>query len=207
MFREVLYSLIGHGIVFGGLVFPSYFVMKPNTNMTVVAVNTVSTQDIRQLIEKSSPQGTPKPRIPQVQVNTDRPLPKENWRPKQTVKSPEPAKTNTAAETKAKSGTSPVQGIKTDQEFEYPDYLLNIRNKIEQNWRPPTMRAAISTRVFFRLSRDGTISRSFVEIKTGNMSFDMSAMNAVITSAPFDPLPDDYPGQDLGIHMDFIYEM
>ena len=93
-----------------------------------------------------------------------------------------------------------------DGEFEYPDYLLDIRNRIERNWKPPTLRTELKTRVFFRVEKDGSIKRTFIEIKTGNMIFDMSAMNAVIKSGPFPPLPGDFTRQDIGIHMDFIFQ-
>ncbi len=206
MYREFLYSIIGHGIVIGGLMFPSILDFKPKQMATVIPVRTVTTQDIRQLIEKEAPQGKPKPKLPQVAIKPDNPLPKKSWRQRQTVKSEKSTKTKTDSKASSKkTGSTPVQGMKVDQDFDYPEYLLTIRSLIEKNWRAPSIRTALQTRVFFRIQRNGDLTRTFVEIKTGNMNFDMSALNAVIQSKPFPPLPDDFKGEEIGIHMDFIY--
>jgi len=209
MYREILYSIIGHGLVFGGLVFPSLLDMRPRAPATVYTVRAVSPQAIKHLLEKSAPAGKPKPKLPQVKVRPDRPLPKKNWRPRQRIKKKETGAAGGSSVENAgkKARKGPVDGMKVDQEFDYPDYLIELRDRIERNWRPPTLRASLRTRVYFRIARNGRVLRSFVETKTGNMAFDMAAMNAVIKSAPFPPLPGDYPGEYIGIHMDFIYEM
>lgn len=209
MLREVIYSLIGHGLVFGGLIFPSYLDGKPTTLTTVYTVKTVSPKAIEQLLSKSAPEGKPKPKIPQqVKIQPEQPLPKDHWRPRQTAKQSDSTSEKDSSSDKngKQSNKSPVQGIKVDQEFDYPDYLIELSDTIKRNWRPPSLRVALKTRVFFRVSRDGKITRTYVEIKTGNMAFDQAAMNAVIRSTPFSPLPEDFPGKDIGIHMDFIYE-
>ncbi len=141
-------------------------------------------------------------------IKPDRPLPKKNWRPKQTAKRTSTQSNDNSADTNSgkKSGKSPVKGIDVDTEFNYPEYLTLLRDKIEKNWRPPTIRTSLKTRVYFKLARDGKILRTYVEIRTGNIAFDMASMNAVTKSAPFPPLPDDFPGKEIGIHMDFIFE-
>jgi len=172
-------------------------------------VRTVSPQAIKHLLERSAPAGKPKPRLPQVKVRPERPLPKKNWRPRQRIKKKDTGarRDSSTGNTGKKTGKAPIDGMKVDQEFDYPDYLIGLRDRIERNWRPPTLRTSLRTRVYFRIARNGKVLRSFVETKTGNMAFDMAAMNAVINSAPFPPLPEDYPGEYIGIHMDFIYEM
>jgi len=207
MLRHLIYSIIGHIVVLALFVFPAFPEAKPRKIHVVYSVQAVSPSDIEALLAKAAPQGEPKPRLPQVQVKKDRELPKENWRPRQTVKqsSRQPGK-STGTESRKKSDAAPVSGIQVDSEFDYPDYLLALRSKIERNWRPPTMQVPLKTRVYFKIARDGRILRTFIEQRTGTMAFDMSAMNAVTKSAPLDPLPSDFPGQDIGIHMDFIYE-
>ena len=200
--------MIGHALVFGGLAFPSFLEGKPLTVTTVYSVKTVSPKSIERLLNKSAPEGKPKPKIPQVNIKPDRPLPKKNWRPKQTAKRTSTQSKNSSSGTNAggKSGKSPVKGIDVDAEFNYPEYLIDLRDKIEKNWRPPTIRKSLKTRVYFKLAKDGKILRTYVEIRTGNIAFDMASMNAVTKSAPFPPLPDDFPGKEIGIHMDFIFE-
>jgi len=208
MYREYIYSTIGHAIVFCGLVFPSLLEGKSQTVTTVYSVKTVTPRSIEQLLNRSSPQGTPKPKIPQVTIKPDRPLPKKNWRPKQTVKSTADKSSNTSGSTTSgtQSTQSPVSGIAVDAEFDYPEYLIDMRNKIERSWKPPTVKTSLKTRVYFKLDKNGRILRTYIESRTGNMTFDMAAMNAVTKSAPFPPLPDEFPGENIGIHMDFIYE-
>ncbi len=208
MLRHLMYSIAGHALVLGLLVFPAFLQAKPRRIETVYTVQALSPSDIQNMVNKTAPAGKPKPKLPQqAQVKEDRVLPKENWRPRQTVKksSPESGE-STTTETKTTKSKTPVSGIQVDSEFDYPDYLLTLRAKIERNWRPPTLRVPLKTRVFFRIDRNGAILRTFVEDRTGSMPFDLSAMNAVTKSAPFDPLPSDYPGDEIGIHMDFIYQ-
>ncbi|MCD6307664.1 MAG: TonB C-terminal domain-containing protein [Candidatus Latescibacteria bacterium] len=207
MLRHLIYSIIGHIVVLALFVFPAFLEAKPRKNPVVYSVRAVSTADVETLLNKAAPQGEPKPKLPQVQVKKDRELPKKNWRPRQTVKkSSRQSGKSTDVKKNNKSGKTPVSGIQVDSEFDYPDYILSLRSKIERNWRPPTMQASLKTRVYFKIAGDGRILRTFIENRTGAMAFDMSAMNAVTKSAPFDPLPAGFPGQDIGIHMDFIYE-
>lgn len=209
MYREVIFSVIGHALVFGGFVLPSVIVGKSQPLTTIYSVKTITPEAIAQLLNKSAPQGTPKPKIPQVAVEPDKALPKNNWRPKQTVKqeSSQPQDSSFGTQSGKQTQKSPVMGIDVDSEFNYPEYLIDLRDKIEKNWRPPTINTSLKTRVYFKLARDGNIIRTFVETPTGNITFDMAAMNAVTKSIPFPPLPDEFTGNEIGIHFDFIYEL
>ena len=209
MWRELIYSTVGHTLVFSGLIFPSFFLGgKAQPPMEVIAVRAVSPQSIEQLLKRSAPPGKPKPRIPQVDIKPDRKLPRKTSRPKQAAKqkTAQSEERTTGSETGEKSNKSPVEGIKVDSVFEYPEYLIEMRDRIQNNWRPPTLNKSLVTRVYFNLGRDGKILRSFVEKRTGEIAFDMLAMNAVTKSAPFPPLPEEFPGKELGVHFDFIYE-
>lgn len=201
--------MIGHSIVFSGLVFPSFLVEKPQPRVTVYQVKTVSMQSIEQLLEKSAPRGEPKPKIPQVKVKPDKTLPQKSWREKQTVKRKSTAtnKHSTSTEKgKTSPQKSPVAGIEVDTEFDNPEYLMEMRNLIFNNWRYPMLKKSVKTRVYFKLGRDGKLLRAFVKERAGNMAFDTAAMNAVIKSDPFHPLPENFPGKELGVTFDFIYD-
>ena len=208
MWREIIYSMIGHALVFGGLFFPPFLKGEPQTHLRVYTIRTVTPQSIEQLLKKSALTGKPRPKIPQVMVEPDRKLPSKTRRPKQIAKltSTQSEKTSTGDKTGKQSKKSPVAGIKLDSEFDYPDYLIEMRDRIKNNWQPPTLKTALVTRVYFKLGRDGRIIRAFVEKPTENISFDMTAMNAITKSAPFTPLPEGFSGKELGVHFDFIYE-
>ena len=208
MWREILYSFIGHVLILSGLVIPSFLETIPQTRLSVYPVKYVTPESIDQLLKKSAPSGVPKPKIPQVTLKPDQNLPDKTSRPKQPVKgtSVTTESSSAATGTGEKSNKEQFSGMKLDSEFEYPGYLIEMRDRIERNWKPPTLRESLKTRVYFKLGRDGVIVRSFVEERTGNVTFDMAAMNAVLNSAPFPPLPEEFTGKELGVHFDFIYE-
>ena len=200
--------MIGHAVVLGGMVFPTLLEGNQQSYLTVYSVRTVTPQSIERLLEKSSPPGKPKPKIPQVNIKPDTELPRKTRRPKQTVKqtSTQSQKGASDTETGKQSQKSSVTGIKLDTEFDFPDYLIEMRDRIKNNWVPPTLKISLSTKVYFKIGRDGKILRAFVEKRTGNIAYDSSAMNAVTKSAPFPPLPEEFSGKELGVHFEFIYE-
>ena len=202
MFRDIIVSSISHIIVIGSLLYASTFGEKPEIQQyEYYRVKTVTPQSISELLKKIGAVGKPKPGIPQIKSKT-KTLPQQHRKKSQTVKR---SKTNTIVNNK-KSITDGFKGIKTDIEFDFPEYLLELRNRIEENWRPPTSRETLSTEVFFRIGRDGKILRVFVEKPTKNINFDATALKAVVSCDPFSPLPDEFKNDNLGVHFEFIYE-
>ncbi len=204
MFRDLIISFISHTIVFGSLLYASTFGENPPIqHFDIYRVKTVTPQSISELLKKTGAIGKPNPEIPQIQIKTQ-PLPKEHRKESQTVKRSSVNENNT---TISKSKESGLSGIKTDTEFEFPEYLLELRNRIEQNWHPSTANETFATRIFFRIGKNGKILRAFVEKPTGNINFDASALKAVLACDPFSPLPDEFNNDNLGVHFDFIYEI
>ncbi len=210
MWREILYSAIGHVLVLIGLVFPAILGRNPEKHLTVYTVRTVTPKAIEHLLEKSASVEKPKRKIPQVIIKQpDRKLPKETRRPKQVIK-----KKITSSEISSigvskekKSLKTPIKGIELDSKFDYPEYLIEMQKRIKNNWRPPTLKESFTTRVFFKLGKDGKIIRVRVEKATGNIGFDSAAMTAVTKSSPFSPLPEGFEKKELGVHFDFIYDI
>jgi len=210
MWREILYSAIGHVLVLIGLVFPAILGQGTEKHLTVYTVRTVTPKAIEHLMEKSASAKEPKRNIPQVIVKQpDRKLPKETRRPKQVIK-----KKNTSSETSSggeskgeKSLKTPIKGIELDSKFDYPEYLIEMQERIKNNWHPPTLKESLTTRMFFKLGKDGKIIRVRVEKATGNIGFDSAAMTAVTKSSPFSPLPEEFEKKELGVHFDFIYDI
>ena len=198
--------MVGHSLVFSGLVFPSFLEHKPKPIVTVYQVKTISPQAIEQLLEKSAPREKPIPRVPQVKVEPDKTLPKKSWRKKQTLKQKSASQKSSANNKKTSTNKSSVAGIEVDSEFYNPEYLMEMRNRIFSNWHYPTLRTSLKTRVYFRIRSDGKLLRAYVKERAGNIAFDTSAMNAVVKSSPFPPLPQDFPKKELGVTFDFIYD-
>ena len=207
MWRDIILSAIGHAVVFGGLVLPAVIASPERPPLAVYSVQAVTPQAIQHLVRPSAAPTPPRERVPQVAVEPDKEMPSQTRRPKQIRQAePQQSPQNTDGQPKEVSASTPVPGVHVDTEFEYPDYLRVLRDRIQANWRYPTLNEPAATRVFFRLVRDGRINRTYVEVKTGNRGFDASALTAVTRSAPFDPLPDGFGSDELGVHIDFIYE-
>ena len=82
-----------------------------------------------------------------------------------------------------------------------------VRNRIAQNWTPPSGGAqGAKTVVYFKISRDGSISGPRVEQGSGVEFFDQGALRAVMISDPLPPLPLGWSGSQLGVHFGFEYQ-
>lgn len=90
--------------------------------------------------------------------------------------------------------------------FEFAYYLQQVRVLIARNWTPqPGLLPGTRTEVYFRVSRDGSITAPVVERSSGNDYFDQSARRAVLVTGHLPPLPLGWAGSDLGIHFGFEY--
>jgi outer membrane biosynthesis protein TonB len=90
--------------------------------------------------------------------------------------------------------------------FGSPYYLSLVFGKIRDVWENPVQSSStLMTTVYFRILRDGNIVETKVEKTSGIDLFDQSAMRAIISSAPYPPLPNEFTGEYLGIHLEFEY--
>lgn len=91
--------------------------------------------------------------------------------------------------------------------FPYTYYLQTIHGKIAGNWYTSQISPGVSgdfrTTIYFKIFRNGEISTLEIREPSGIRSLDMSALRAIQSSAPFPPLPNDYEGDFLGIHLIF----
>lgn len=85
-------------------------------------------------------------------------------------------------------------------------YLSLVFGKIRDLWDNPVEASDIlRVTIYFRILRDGQIIDTRVEKSSGIELFDQSAMRAILSSIPFPPLPAEYTGEYLGIHLEFEY--
>jgi TonB family protein len=91
--------------------------------------------------------------------------------------------------------------------FPYAYYLQIIQDRISARWFQslvdPGVDGTFQTTVYFRIFRDGSISEVEIKESSGLPSLDLSAKRAVVSAAPFPPLPTDYDEQYLGIRLVF----
>jgi TonB family protein len=91
--------------------------------------------------------------------------------------------------------------------FPFTYYLQFLSDKISSSWFTslvdPGFSGKFHTKVYFRIYRNGQVSDLKVEVSSGVPAFDLSALRAIQTASPFAPLPAEYDGQFLGIHLIF----
>lgn len=91
--------------------------------------------------------------------------------------------------------------------FPFTYYLQTIHAKISGNWYTSQVSPGVTgnyhTTVYFKIHRNGEISPLEIRETSGIRSLDLSALRAIQSSAPFPPLPNDYDGDYLGIHLIF----
>ena len=93
------------------------------------------------------------------------------------------------------------------ESFPFTYYLQMVSDKISANWftslSDPGLTGQFETHVYFRIFRNGQVSDLKIEVSSLVEAFDLSALRAIQTAGPFPPLPAEYNGQYLGIHLIF----
>lgn len=115
---------------------------------------------------------------------------------------PSAANTGVTTGVEVPVGGSGVTGLEGG-DFPYTLYIEGMQRKIGTNWFRGQVAAGITTVVYFRINRDGSIVDVKVEKPSGNPTFDRSALSAVRSSSPLNPLPFAYSGTFLGVHLTF----
>ena len=101
-------------------------------------------------------------------------------------------------------GNVGVGGATFDQpDFNYSYYVDRMLVTIGMNWFKPAESVPISPMIRFRIERDGTVSDPQVERSSGLPFVDRAALRAVIASSPLPPLPQEFGGRYLGVHLIF----
>jgi TonB family protein len=92
----------------------------------------------------------------------------------------------------------------------YAYYLMAVRDKVATYWNPPSDMVAsgkeVAAMVNFRIDRKGKVTASYVEEPSGTGVFDQAGLRAIAMANPLPPLPQDYTGDWLGIHLRFVYK-
>jgi len=209
-------ALAGSAVVHGGLTLalfvlhPSHDVLVPGPDVVEVAL-VDPTPAPPQPVAKASPEPAPPVEDRGVRIEKPRPAPP---RAKPTPPPPTPAPPVRTAEPPARVvlAYAPVAGglqgeVAVDQSnFEFAYYLQQVRSLIARNWAPPAgVPTGLKVTVYFKVSRDGSLSSPRVETSSGNPYFDEAASRAVIVTNHLPPLPLGYVGADLGVHFGFEY--
>jgi protein TonB len=152
-------------------------------------------------------------------ASSEEPLPKielaENAAPGRIPdsipKSPEmPPATDEAVrvfEDEQKAIRSSQSGFFDTEGFPLGEYTNIIVERIKGKWFIPSnlRNSRGNTTVIFYIDRDGSFMNARIVTSSGSNSLDLAALNAVIESNPFPPLPEDFPGDHVGAKFIFSY--
>jgi len=99
-------------------------------------------------------------------------------------------------------------GLKIDtKDFPFAYYLTILQNRVQNYWQPPyqtsTQQEKMSTVVGFQVLRNGKIVNVSVEKSSGRYLYDQAAQRAVYSANPLPPLPDEFSGKFLSVHIEF----
>lgn len=97
-----------------------------------------------------------------------------------------------------------IGGARLDQpDFQYSYYIQRMILAVGINWFKPAQIVPIEPVVRFHIERDGTIADPEIETSSGLPFVDRAALRAVMAASPLPPLPTEYGGSRLGVHLIF----
>jgi protein TonB len=121
---------------------------------------------------------------------------------------PAQAKTETKVfEDQQKAIRTEGSGLFGTKGFPLGEYAHAIIERVKENWMIPSnlRNSQGRTTVIFYIDRDGRFTDARIITSSGSSSLDLAALNAVIESNPFPPLPRGFPGDRVGAKFVFSY--
>jgi protein TonB len=92
----------------------------------------------------------------------------------------------------------------TAGDFPFAWYLSRVQAKVTERWAGKALPGQQPVAVF-DISREGQVSRLAIEKSSGNSYYDQAALRAITEANPFPPLPAEFPGQTLRVHLGFNF--
>jgi colicin import membrane protein len=89
-------------------------------------------------------------------------------------------------------------------DFPFAWYLSRVQAKVTEKWLGKALPGQQPVAVF-DISREGQVSRLAIEKSSGNSYYDQAALRAITEANPFPPLPAEFPGQTLRVHLGFNF--
>lgn len=100
------------------------------------------------------------------------------------------------------AGTASISGLEGG-DFPYTFYVQRMLGIIGGNWFRPDMGSGPAVTIHFVIQRNGVVRDVSITQSSGNATFDRAARRAVMESSPLPPLPLQYTGTELGVHLKF----
>ena len=205
MRRELLYSTVVHIVLLAALgVISALGAARPRPRPQVYQISLVSggTPD-------PAPRARPEPEKAQVVEPKPRaePAPQPRPEPKPEPKpEPRPPRPQARDEMVRRQGLG--ARIEGAQALGYNYYLNTILARISESWANPYygQNRTFLARVFFVIERDGTIKDVKLEDSSGDRTYDASCTRALLVTGKLPPLPPEFTGERLRLHLEFEYK-
>ena len=94
-----------------------------------------------------------------------------------------------------------VSGFDADFPFAY--YAEQIQSLVGANWLKPEVPEGTACVVTFRIQRSGQVTQVKVETPSGLGFYDRAATRSIYAANPLPPLPPEFQGEELGVHIRF----
>ncbi|MEI7474441.1 MAG: energy transducer TonB [bacterium] len=86
-------------------------------------------------------------------------------------------------------------------------YMRGLQDRIKYNWNPPKLDKSIRVVTFFKIAKNGKLISYKIIKGSDNYLSNEAVVNAIIKSAPFPPLPQQYDEEDIDIQFTFDYNV
>lgn len=87
------------------------------------------------------------------------------------------------------------------------DYLKALTSKVDQHWQRINIDASRQPIIWFVVNRQGQVMSMKVAQPSGDETADQAALEAIQAAVPFDPLPEQYVGEQLLVKFSFTYRV
>jgi len=94
------------------------------------------------------------------------------------------------------------QQLKAIKDFDLAGYQKRLYDRVKRNWKP-SFRQKHTTWLTFNIEKNGQISQLQVVDGSGSTEFDQVALEAVRNAVPLEPLPHDFPLENLEFKYQF----
>jgi TonB family protein len=89
-------------------------------------------------------------------------------------------------------------------DFPFAWYLSRVQAKVTERWAGKALPGQQPVAVY-EINRQGQVSRLAIEKSSGNTYYDQAALRAITEANPFPPLPEEFVGQTLRVHLGFNF--
>ena len=95
----------------------------------------------------------------------------------------------------------------TSEGPDFGPYMRNLQNNIKANWNPTRYKESKHVMLLFTIAKNGDLLHHKVLTSSGDSQMDNAAVEALLKTAPFEPLPEGYNGKSIDIQFTFDYNV